>query len=70
VKIVEPAMECPQGPFVLHERLYNNRYGVVFRVTDANSNSYALKSFAYLENVRLSFQSHRRLFSDVSGQRR
>ena len=37
---------------MLHERLYNNRNGVIFRVTDSNSNSFGLKVFAYPEEVR------------------
>ncbi|KAF4661562.1 hypothetical protein FOZ61_003111 [Perkinsus olseni] len=34
----------PKGPFTLHERLFQARNGVVFRVTDANKNEYALKA--------------------------
>ncbi|KAF4669461.1 hypothetical protein FOL47_002535 [Perkinsus chesapeaki] len=38
------SLVIPKGPFILHERLFQARNGVVFRVTDSNSNEYALKT--------------------------
>ncbi|EER08979.1 hypothetical protein Pmar_PMAR009971 [Perkinsus marinus ATCC 50983] len=38
------SLVIPKGPFILHERLFQARNGVVFRVTDSNKNDYALKA--------------------------
>jgi serine/threonine protein kinase len=47
------------GPFVLHNHLFNTRTGSVFRVTDKNSNVYALKVFTYGENAPVGHKERR-----------
>ena len=47
------------GPFVLGEHLYNTRTGAVFRVTDKNSNVYAVKVFTYGDNQPVGHKERR-----------
>lgn len=47
------------GPFTLHDHLYNTRTGSVFRVSDKNSNVYALKVFTYGEQVGIGHKERR-----------
>ena len=55
------------GPLILQNHLYNTRVGSVFRVTDKNSNVYALKVFTYRETTPID-QKQRRL-SDYANER-
>jgi serine/threonine protein kinase len=47
------------GPVVLHEHLYNTRTGAVFRVLDKNNNQYALKVFAYSDDLPIGHKERR-----------
>ena len=38
----------PEGPYMLNEHMFNTHTGSVFRVTDKNSNTFALKVFSYV----------------------
>ena len=49
----------PNGPFVLHEHLYNTRTGAVFRVTDKNDNPYSLKVFTYGDELGAAHKERR-----------
>ena len=55
------------GPFVLQNHMYNTRAGSVFRVTDKNSNVYALKVFTYGDNASMGHKERR--LSDYANER-
>lgn len=60
-------MFCSLGPFVLGDHLFNTRTGSVFRVTDKNSNVYAVKVFTYSDEQK-GGHKERRLF-DYANER-
>ncbi len=55
------------GPFVLHNHLFNTRAGSVFRVSDKNSNVYALKVFTYGDGTPMDHKERR--LADYANER-